>query len=307
MVRALAKWLRRLLILAIGLSVLYVGGLNLFLNSSYLLSQINKKPDKLWMHYGWAWCLWPSEVHLQDFRIRGADRRARWSIEAGRLRVRLNLKALLDRRVHAVEVRGEQCKAAIDWSQPAQAAGAAPRQMPADVSATAAAPPAPAATSPAAAATPSAAATPPAKRPWQVRLDDVRLDELHALQLRNMTLTGQMRLSGSLELRPRESLALGPTVLEALRAEARLPDHSAARGLRGMALGSIPRIRLGVPGSSVLEALDAHGWAEGRVEDLEFLDFYLQKSPWLRFRGGGGPVRTELRVEDGLLIRWLEL
>ncbi|MEL1265496.1 hypothetical protein [Pseudoxanthomonas putridarboris] len=109
--RRLPSWLRRALVAAVALYALYLIAGNLFLNTPWGESTINRKPDRFQMHWESGRTWWPGRVSLAGVELKGQARRIAWQAQAARVEGRIALWPLLRRRlqiptIHAQEVIG---------------------------------------------------------------------------------------------------------------------------------------------------------------------------------------------------------
>lgn len=106
--RRLPAWLRRALVAVVALYALYLIAGNLFLNTSWGESAINRKPDRFQMHWESGRTWWPGRVSLAGVELQGQARRIAWQARAARVEGRIALLPLVQRRLHVPHVRAHE-------------------------------------------------------------------------------------------------------------------------------------------------------------------------------------------------------
>jgi hypothetical protein len=273
----------RLLAILLLLGLVHVVALNVFLNSGWILSKINKHPEKLQMSYAWAWSLWPTRVQLDGFRLRGADDHMRWSLSLESARVHVQVRDLFDRTFHALEVEGAGFTARFEPLPVPEAEGSEDESDDPE-------PP-----------------DPDRKRPWTVRLDAIRIGRFRELRFDCYRFAGDGKIDGHLFFRPKELLRVDPTTIEARDVEMFQDEHQVAHDISARIVAAIdeadPRK---LKGLELVRAIRASASIRSEGDGIGFLGYYLQNSP-LRLAGGSGPMRAQLRIEHGAFLPGSEL
>ena len=76
----LPRLLRLARLLALAYAIVYLLGVNVFLNLGVFRPLINRKPEKILLEWDRAWTILPGHIHLRGFRIRGQTRRQQWDL-----------------------------------------------------------------------------------------------------------------------------------------------------------------------------------------------------------------------------------
>jgi hypothetical protein len=99
-------WLRRGLLLAVALLLVYLIGANLVLNTGVLRPVINRKSEKLLVEWRSGWTLIPGVVHVSGVRIRGQSKKVQWQCRVGPGSYRISLLALPTKTIRISRGRG---------------------------------------------------------------------------------------------------------------------------------------------------------------------------------------------------------
>jgi hypothetical protein len=208
---------------------------------------------------------WTGEMDLRSFQVNGLGERLVWRLAAERGRARIDLSALLGRRILLTGVRVEGATVQLD-----PAAGPPP-------------------------------AVPVDKR-WAVEMPDTQIVSLRSLAWQSDRLLGPGKLEGSLTFDRSRLLTVRRA---ALTVPAGALESGGARVARRIALRAEVRVAPFVPGAirgaALLRLLSGAVTVQGQVSSLGFLQRYLQKASWLQVQGQGR-LDTELRLEAGRLL-----
>jgi hypothetical protein len=265
-------WLLSLLLL---LSLVYVVALNGFLNSGWIRSRINKRPDRLKMDYTWTWCLWPTQVVLGGFRLQGGNEELRWKLRLDRARATVRFEELFDRRFHALDVEGSGFTVEIDLLPGAEPGADAPE------------PPRPAAD--------------PPKRPWTIHLDRIRISRFRELRFGSLRFAGQIRLDGHFFFRPKELLRIEPTTIVARDMEVLHEGRTVAQVLESRIVASIPETDpKQLKDLDLVRAIRASASVRAAVDGIGFLQRFVERAP-LKFEGGGS-LQGEVKLDRGAFM-----
>ncbi len=100
------KWLKGAALALLALAALYLVGANIFLNSDAAFELINRKPEKLWIHWDQGWTIVPGMVTVQGLEIRGQTRRFQWYARVEEIRTWVALTALVRKTFRTNSMRG---------------------------------------------------------------------------------------------------------------------------------------------------------------------------------------------------------
>ncbi|HVR30585.1 MAG TPA: hypothetical protein VMS86_13755 [Thermoanaerobaculia bacterium] len=291
--------------------VVYLGGANWFLGSSFADRVINDKPEKLRLEWSRARTWWPGWVVLDQVTIDGANRRFVWHARLDRVRVQLSLWGLPRKSFRTQQIVGNGLVFRLRTHE-AQESAAAP------------AAPAAAETAPRSEVSPPSGAAPggalasraePSRRragdggppqprrrsrnPWELDFGGIRISDLREITVQEVTLLGSGELRGGLEHEIRGPLRFDELAL----------SFAGARLLRaGQPVGEDVTFTIEVssrafePGEDsvreILGGLSGDVVLGAEVESLTALNYLLRKPDWLGF-SGSGRLDTAFRVRDG--------
>ncbi|HYN22797.1 MAG TPA: hypothetical protein VE078_17685 [Thermoanaerobaculia bacterium] len=163
-------WRKRLLLglaLLAGLYlVLYLLPANILLRNPSL---VTRNPERLKIDWESAWSLRPGQVEVRKLRIGGGNLHARWSLVVDEGRGRIDLGALLGRALVVRRFEGSGVEARVVRD-------------------------------PRAGRAPSRPASRPRRSPWTVRLEDLRLAGVRALEFGPLRFEGKGGATGALRL-----------------------------------------------------------------------------------------------------------
>jgi len=96
---------RKALLACLVLWVVYLVGVNLFINSDLLPGLVAPHPERTRISWERAWTVVPGLVHVRGFKLRSHSRGTVWTLEVDRARAFFNIFALPFRTVHIVAPR----------------------------------------------------------------------------------------------------------------------------------------------------------------------------------------------------------
>ncbi len=106
--RASSQRFRRIVrvgaLVLLALQLAYLLAANLFLNTGLAPLALNRKPEKLDLHWRRAWSVIPGLVHLDGVRLRAQSRPVQWYLEAERARIWIRLTRLGFKHLSARDV-----------------------------------------------------------------------------------------------------------------------------------------------------------------------------------------------------------
>ncbi|MEQ1502355.1 MAG: hypothetical protein ABMB14_08995 [Myxococcota bacterium] len=260
---------------AVGTILLLV---NLFVNLG-LPRILNERPDRLSIHYSFAWTVVPGTVHVYGLRIRSQGKRDQWLLEADRARGEIDLAGLRERRFTATAIDGRGVTfryrfRAPEGTPPDDALPSIPgldRTQP-DSSA-------------------------PRGTPWAISLSNVTLTRVRELWLETYRLADLPQLRGGCTLGGDLVAASGVLVTH---------GGSLGFGMDPVAAGLTGEIRLDIDGlernaglgRAALANVSGSVALEAEVRSLRFLENYLDRVPWLSI-DGQGKLSMNLGVDHG--------
>ena len=307
--RSRLRWGRFLAALAgatVAAYLVYLGGANWFLGSSFADRVLNDKPERLRLEWSRARTWWPGSVLLDDVTIDGADRRFEWHARLDQVWVHLSLWGLPRKVFRTQEIAGQGLVFRLRGRDDAAPSGGNARPASAVPAAAAPAPPGSAPTAAPPAAGPAAVELAGRRderrrprQPWLLDLQGIRISRLREITIGQVSLLGDGELDGGLEHEIRGHLRLDELALSFARARLLESDRPVAEDVTLSVVLSSPAFE---PGEDTLREIV--GGASGDVtltadvESVAALNLLLRKPDWLSF-AGRGRLDTGFSVRDG--------
>ena len=315
-------WPARVARFLVGVWVFYFFVANLFLNTRILPALINTNPEKLQIRWSWAWTLWPGEVHVRGFLLRVQDRNIQLSVELPRASTGVNLFMLAKREFHARWVHGEgllfrlrfrpktleETKehgplappiAGLDFDpvdeigRPKKVGAGKPdpkteekknheREFAEEE-----------------ARQELMEGDPELRKLWRVRVDGIDVGVKQAW-IEDYRWDGDGRTIGGFFLRPKLTLEVLPSTIDLAKGALSVGKDVVASDLRLKLDGAIDKMN---PerhkGIDFMDFVVAKIAINGAVEDVSFLNHYLRAAPFVKIRGGGGPLDAGIEFSRG--------
>lgn len=226
-----------------------------------------------------AWTVVPGLVHARGVTVAIRNESIHVAVGFERVRFRIGLLALLGRELRIHAIRGDGFSFRLRSTTREEAAALAP--------------PVPVPDEP--------MAPKNRERRWTYVVADGLVDRVREIWLEEYRYTGTGRLAWPLFEQAPGHLVLQPARLHDLDGRVTLGDRTlVAERLRGTLAAGFERFDpRRVRGSGVLGFLRADARIDADVQDLGFLNFYLQRSPWVQVENGAGPLSLTVRIEDG--------
>ena len=258
--------LKRLVVAMLVLELLYVAGANLFLNSEWGRSQLNRQPEKLAMEWQSAWTFLPGVVRVRELELSGRARRAIWRAELCRAWLVIWLPSLLNR--HLLLLSGQASGSSIEVETVAAPETARPERQ---------------------------------RRGWRISIDRLDLSAVEQLRFGGYRLEGSGRLRGAVSFEVRGSMLLDFTEFSFHRARVLAGDQLVADALTLDAAFDVDEITIGeATFADLLAGTSGELELAADASSLGFVTAYLQRFPWIDV-GGAGHLDIDLEMTDGWL------
>jgi hypothetical protein len=284
---------RRLLVIAAVAAVLFECAMNAFLLSGALARVISSNPDQLLVSYRLGWSLFPGYVHARDLRIRSKDGSIEFDLYIASCEFHANLVDLLGRRFHVTDVTGHGVRfLARRRMEPAEATARVVEALP-----------------PIEGLEPiplkvAAAAPPPDDAHYKlftVQLDRVDAASVGEIWIDTIQFVGQAHIVGGFFLRPIRWVSVGPVVATVESGSL----SSAASVIAGDLTGRVETTIDGfdprsTDGSEVLLRTKVSAKLAGYVDDLRFMNRWIDRGAGVRVRGGRGSFDVHTAIAGGV-------
>jgi hypothetical protein len=298
------KLLTRLLqALLLGLAILwplYLVAGNVWLRQGGLETMLNRRPERLSIHWDSAWTVWPGVVHVRGFEMRNQTRTFQWWLAVDRGTVDVDLWNLQDRELLLGPLQGSgaafRLRRRLD--APPRARPSRPELYP----------PIPGLANPPDPKPEEIYPPRPRRRePWHVRITGINLDDVREVWIEEVRFAGSARLAGGFDVRARQRVEVKPSRVEILAGTLALGAGAKARPIlvdaRGRIDGRIdPYSPRELRGWKVLQSTSGRAALEGQVRSLAFLDVLFRETRWVDLRFAGGRTTADFRLRRGRIL-----
>ena len=279
-------WIRRAILVVVGAELLWLVGVNVFLNTPLAPWAINRKPERWQVTWESAYSLYPARLQTSGLAYTQHTPRVDVEVRATSSSTRLAIAPLLGRTLRFDDMTVEGLSVVITRRE--QRAAAAPAG---DV-----APP----RSPPAVPDPSHDRGPG----WTLRFPGLKVSDVERFMFEDLEVTGgQAEVTADFEVQVRSEMAIR---------NAGLRWDGAAMGLKGEPLASA--IDLGFSGSlgpwnpketrgaATLTQLSGDLEVSGSIGSLLPIQVFFAGAKWIERLDGSGDVDALLKLEDGRLL-----
>jgi len=296
--------IRLLLALAFGAAILwplYLIAGNVWLRQGGLERMLNRRPERLSIHWDSAWTLWPGVVHVRGFELRNQTRTFQWWVAVDRGTVDVDLWNLQDRELLLGPLTGTgatfRLRRRLDTP---------PRARPGRRELY---PPIPGLVNPPV-AKPEKLYPPrrgPRRPPWHVQITGLSLDDVREVWVEEVRFAGQARVTGGFDVRARQRVEVEPSRVEIQEGTLALGAGAKAQPILADARGRLDgRIEPYSPqrfkGWEVFRFTSGRAALEGQVRSLAFLDVLFRETRWVDLRFGGGRTTADFRLRRGEIL-----
>ena len=293
---------RLLLALVAGFAVLwplYLVAANLWLRQGGLERMLNRRPERLSIHWDSAWTLWPGVVHVRGFEIRNQTRVYQWWLAVDRGVVDVDVWNLQDRELLLGPLHGSgaafRLRRRLD-APPRKRAGR-PEHYP----------PIPGLANPPGRKPEELYPRKPGREPWHVRITGVQLEDVREVWIEEVRFAGQARVAGGFDVQARRRVEVRPSRVEIEAGTLALGGGANARPIFSDARGRVdahvdPYAPNQFKGWKVLRFASGRATLEGQVRSLAFLDVFFRETRWVDLRFAGGRTTVDFRLRRGRIL-----
>jgi hypothetical protein len=299
-------FLRRLaLALLVAAALLYPAYLvagNAYLRGGGLARLLNRRPERMSMHWSSAWTPWPGVVHVRGFTMRSQSTTFQWwlAVDSGTLDVGLLGLGSHELRIGPLHGTGVAFRLRRRLDAPPRSVPPQPELYP----------PIPGLSDPPARRPEAIYPQGPRQSPWHIRLTGVDLEDVREIWIEEYRFAGRARVAGGFDAVAQERLEVMPTRIDFLSGGFSLGVLGAGPRSSPILLDASGRVDGRIEryppdryhGWDVFRFFTGRAELKGRVTSLDFLDVFLRKTHWLDLRVGPGTLRTDVRVRRGDLL-----
>ncbi len=261
---ALSPRLKWVLVLLLVLWVVYLVGVNWFVNSDLMTKIVAKNPERTKVSWEKAWTVVPGLVHARGFSLWKHTRGIEWNLQVDKGRVLVNLLALPFGTFQALTAKAS----GIDFEL-GRADTVLPRKK----------------------------KTKPGFRVWFVR---AAANDVREVKIGDFELQGPLKVRGGLDSQTRGPLRLPRTRVKVESGTLRNGDVDLARELKIDARVAIDRhVPREHKDTGIIPFVSGRLEIEGDVQDLSFLNELVDSAQYLEFHGGSGIVDADIRFDRG--------
>lgn len=295
-------FLRSLLGLVFGIAILwplYLVIANVWLHRGGLERILNRRPERLSIHWESAWTVWPGVVHVRGFEMRNQTRTFQWWLAVDSGTVDVDLWDLQDRELLLGPLHGSGAAFRLrrrldaprreregrpDLYPPIPGLANPPEPKPEDL-------------------------YPPRRRrePWHVRITGVQLEDVREVWIEEFRFAGKARVAGGFDVRARQRVEVQPSRVEIEEGTLALGAGPNARPIFAQARGRVdgrivPYAPQRFKGWEVLRFTSGRATLDGQVRSLAFLDVFFRETRWVDLRFAGGRTAIDFRLRDGRVL-----
>lgn len=286
------KWLKGAALALLALAALYLVGANIFLNSDAAFELINRKPEKLWIHWDQGWTIVPGMVTVQGLEIRGQTRRFQWYARVDEIRTWVALTALVGKTFSTNSMRGHGLKF---YMRQRLAPEAEPWQE------TDLTPPIPGLSNPPKPPPEKLYPLTTPKRPWTIELNDALITGVREIWIERLRFEGEGQAQGSMTHVVKGTVEVPVASVTLSAGEVRVGTESAIKNVELSAHVTLERFHpKKQKGLEVLRFISGSVRIAGGLANLDFLKAFFRQAPWLRI-DGKGRLDADFRLDKGML------
>jgi hypothetical protein len=271
---------------------LYLVAVHLVLWTPLLAHELNGSPDSLAVSYESAWSVWPGRVHVNGLRLRIRVAVADTFIAIDHADASFDLPVLLRRQmtVHDVNASGVSVQV-----RPRMRTGEiGPHTLDGQ-------PEIPGLPDPRMDERPPVLLPDEDYHLFTVDLQHVVADPVREVWIGPYRFAGDMRVEGSMYLRPARKLAIGPARAEVRSGDLFLAKRAFGQVVKGTVTCTVPMTNLRAIGDDeLIRSFDVGLDMQSDIEDFGFLDRWVHETG-VRIDGGGGKARGRMRVSRGVV------
>jgi hypothetical protein len=298
--------LRRLALAVLVAAVLaypvYLVAGNAYLRGGGLERLLNRRPERLWMHWASAWTSWPGVVHVRGFAMRSQSAVFQWWLAVDRATMDVDLLGLRGQELRIGPLHGSgvvfRLRRRLD---------APPRRVPPQPELYPLIP---------------GFSDPPVRKPetiypegpprphWHMRFTGVDLDDVREVWIEEYRFAGRARVAGGFDAVAQKRLEVMPARVEFLSGGFSMGALGAGPRSSPILLAASGRVDGRIEpyrpdryrGWDVFRFITGRAELHGRVTSLDFLDVFLRQTRWVDLKVGPGTLRTDVRVRRGDLL-----
>jgi hypothetical protein len=263
---ALSPRMKRALITLLVLWVVYLVGVNWFVNSDLLTKIVAKNPERTKVGWEKAWTVVPGLVHARRFNLWKHTRGIEWNLRVDKGRVLVNLLALPFGTFQALTAKAS----GVDFEL-GRADTVLPRKN----------------------------KTKPGFRVWFVR---AAANDVRAVKVGDFELEGPLKVRGGFDSQTRGPLRLPRTRVKVKSGVLRIGDVDLARDLKIDARVAIDRhVPREHKDTGIIPFVSGRLEVAGDVQDLAFLNELVRTTNHVEFAGGSGWIDADIRFNRGVI------
>lgn len=267
--------------------IVYLAVANLLLRL-WVPDLLARRPEKLVVEWDDAWTLLPGLFHVRGLEIREQNRHVQWHGTLDRGWGIVSLFGLTHEELHLRYLSGRGMEVRLR------------RRIDTHGDPGPGAPPIPGFANP---PDPPPEELYPPKPPegrWTHRYDRFRVEGCREIWIDRYRFRGEATVRGGFSVRPRSWIEMERVELEGISGRVTIAEDPVATELEGRIGWTVPRFETrDRPNPEMLDLLDGRVELETHIEDLGFLDAYLDALPRIAVTGGRGRIRAEARAREG--------
>jgi hypothetical protein len=286
------RWLIVAVLVLLAVEVAYVVGANMFLNSERAFEAINRKPEKLRLHWGSGWTLIPGVVHFEELQIRGQDRKFQWHAQVDEITTSMSLWALVGKRFRTTSVRGSGLRFHMRERLPLGSILGEEAKLLPEI---------PGLSNPP--KRPPEQLYPPQKieHPWTIELRNALITDLREIWINQFRFKGRGQVEGGMTHVVQGTVEVPEASVTLSSGTAWLGKTPAVENVVLKAVATLDRFHpKKEKGLAMLPFISAGVQIKGKIDSLDFIEIFFRKVPWLQIEGEG-QIDADVRLVKGVL------
>ena len=286
------RWLVVAAFVLLAVEAAYVVGANLFLNSERAFSVINRKPEKLWLHWRNGWTVVPGVVHLEALQIRGQDRKFQWHAQVDEITTSVSLWALTAKRFRTTAVSGSGLSFHMrERLSPGTAPGQDSELFP-DI---------PGLSNPPKRPPEQLYPRRKLEHPWTIELRNARISGLREIWINRFRFEGQGQVQGGMTHVVQGAIEVPEANITLSAGKAWIGKTLAVEEVALKAGVTLERFEpRKEKGLAMLPFISAAVQIQGEISNLDFIKIFFRKAPWFQI-AGEGRLEADVRMLKGVL------
>ena len=282
---------------ALFLQALYCLATSVWLNGNQLKNAVNTKPEEVRVDWDWAISLFPGFAYVHHPSVRVQDSNIQMYLELPSVSVFVFLPSLTARKFETSFLYGSGLNFRLRLRREKSKISAELRNR---------LPPIPGIASLEKPTVPAVAGklneTAEASQPWLLGFSRLWIRSVSEIWIEDYRFSGSGEISGGFQLTPGKGASVEPSQVRILSGNLFFGENRVVEKMSAQINASVhPFLSHEVPGLKIFDFVSAQISGNAQVGNMRFLNYYLNRLPWLRLDGGEGALTMNLNLKKGVL------